>query len=127
MTFIDISCIITITYQVTIAMIITSTAASGHRFNKIMETCPTDADTIRTFHYVEITINAILYITVIHPHVLGTYQADVVTIVSINIIGTRSFQSQIAYNDIPTAFQKEYSSFFATVQVTDGGTLKTYN
>ena len=86
-----------------------------------MESRPTDADTVRAFHDVEIAVDAILYVTVVHPHVLCANQADIIAVVGINIVGSWAAQGQVADNDIPTAIQQEDTGILIAVEVTDGG------
>ena len=65
---------------------------------------PTDTNIVRAFHNVEIAVDAILYVTVVHPYVLCTNQTDIIAIVGIDIVGTRAEQRQIADDDVLAAF-----------------------
>lgn len=90
MTCIYVGCIVAVTYQIAVTVIIAAATASSFRCYKVTEAGPTDTDAVRSFDNVEIAINTILDVTVVHPHILSTNQTDVITIVGINVVGART-------------------------------------
>jgi hypothetical protein len=74
--------------QVTVSVVIVATSTSTAWFYEVTEAGPTDANAVRAFHYVEISIDAILYVTVIHPHIFCANQADIIAVVGVNIVGS---------------------------------------
>jgi hypothetical protein len=102
--FIYVGCLVAVTYQVAVAVVAASATTTFFGFYKVAEMSPTDTNIVRAFHDVKIAVDAILYVTVVHPYVLCTNQTDIIAIVGIDIVGTRAEQRQIADDDVLAAF-----------------------
>lgn len=104
--FIYVGCLVAVTYQVAVAVVAASATTTFFGFYKVAEMSPTDTNIVRAFHNVEIAVDAILYVTVVHPYVLCTNQTDIIAIVGIDIVGTRPSSVKLRMMTFSLPFNK---------------------
>ena len=96
-------------------MVVCTARPSVPWVDKIAETAPGDTDIVAAVLTVQITVNAILKVTMVDPDTLTSLKGEIV--VAVNIISTCSFESKISEDDILAVLENEYATFVSVVRV----------
>ena len=107
--------LVTAADQVGIAMVVGTASPSAPWVDKIAEAAPGDTDIIAAVLTVQITVNAILKVTMVDPDTLASLKGEIV--VAVNIISTCSFERKIPEDDILAVLENEYATFVSVVRV----------
>ena len=105
MTFVFIGILIITANQVGIAMVFSTSRSSAPWGYQIAESAPGDSYKVATMLTIQVAVNTVLEITMIHPDALAVLDGQVV--VAVNIVGTSSFKGEVSQYDVLTVLQHQ--------------------